>query len=95
MLTMGEEEGVFESNENKVIQNLIRLNNVKVKEVMTPRVVTAVAPEEMGFAGFPRSEVVPLLFPHSGLWKTTRSIPPDMCLRRTVLGNPTGGRVRM
>lgn len=52
MLTMGEEEGVFESNENKVIQNLIRLNNVKVKEVMTPRVVTAVAPEEMTLRDF-------------------------------------------
>lgn len=43
----GEEEGVIEEDENKIIQNIIKLDNVRAKEVMTPRVVAAVASESM------------------------------------------------
>ena len=38
-------EGVFNSKENKVIQNLMKLDYVTVKEVMTPRIVTITADE--------------------------------------------------
>ena len=41
----GEKEGVFESKENKVIQNLIKLEKVQVRDVMTPHSVTATANE--------------------------------------------------
>lgn len=44
---VGEEEGVIEKDENKIIQNIIKLDNVKAEEVMTPRVVASVAPESM------------------------------------------------
>ena len=47
MANIGAEEGVFEEKENKIIQNLIRLKDIKVTEIMTPRVVVAVADEEM------------------------------------------------
>lgn len=47
MATIGTEEGVFQEKENKVIQNLIRLRTVRVTDVMTPRVVVAVADENM------------------------------------------------
>lgn len=47
MANVGEEEGVIEEDENKMIRNLMRLNEVKAYEVMTPRVVAAVAPENM------------------------------------------------
>ena len=43
----GEEEGVIEKDENKIIQNIIKLDNVKASDVMTPRVVAAIAPESM------------------------------------------------
>lgn len=43
----GEEEGVIEKDENKIIQNIIKLDNVKAADVMTPRVVAAIAPETM------------------------------------------------
>jgi len=52
MATIGTEEGVFQEKENKVIQNLIRLRTVKVTEVMTPRVVVAVADENMSLQEF-------------------------------------------
>lgn len=44
---VGEEEGVIEEDENKIIQNIIKLDNIKAEEVMTPRVVAAIAPENM------------------------------------------------
>lgn len=47
MANIGEEEGVIEENENKIIQNLIKLDKVKAYDAMTPRVVSAIAPESM------------------------------------------------
>lgn len=47
MANIGEEEGVIEESENKIIQNLIKLDNVKAYDAMTPRVVSAIAPESM------------------------------------------------
>ena len=47
MANVGEEEGVIEEEENKIIRNLMRLNEVKAYEVMTPRVVAATAQENM------------------------------------------------
>ena len=47
MANVGEEEGVIDRSENKVIQNIIKLDNVKAYEAMTPRVVCSVAPESM------------------------------------------------
>jgi len=47
MANMAEEEGVFEEGENKVIQNLINLDDVLASDAMTPRVVAAVAKESL------------------------------------------------
>ena len=52
MVNVGEEEGVFEKSENKIIQNLIKLDNVKAGDAMTPRVVAAIAPESMKLKAF-------------------------------------------
>jgi len=52
MAAIGTEEGVFQEKENKVIQNLIRLRTVRVTDVMTPRVVVAVADENMSLQEF-------------------------------------------
>ncbi len=47
LASIGTEEGIFADKENKIIQNLIKLKNVKVSDVMTPRVVVVTANEEM------------------------------------------------
>lgn len=47
LANIGTEEGVFGEKENKIIQNLIRLKNIRVSQIKTPRVVAAVADEEM------------------------------------------------
>jgi CBS domain containing-hemolysin-like protein len=49
---IGAEEGVFGENENKIIQNLIRLKSTRVSEVMTPRVVVSIADENMSLEDF-------------------------------------------
>lgn len=52
MANMGEEEGVFDQSENKVIQNIIKLDGIKAYDIMTPRVVCAIAPESMTLKSF-------------------------------------------
>jgi CBS domain containing-hemolysin-like protein len=45
MADIGEKEGVFLESESKMIKNLIRLKNVTIKDVMTPRTVMVSAEE--------------------------------------------------
>ena len=47
LANVGEEEGVIEEDENKIIRNVMRLDDVKAYDVMTPSVVAATAPEKM------------------------------------------------
>lgn len=47
MANVGEDEGVIDQQENKIIQNIMRLDDIKAADVMTPRVVAAIAPEAM------------------------------------------------
>ena len=56
MANIGEEEGVIDNSENKVIQNIIKLDDIKAYDVMTPRVVAAIAPESMTLKQFYKQE---------------------------------------
>ena len=56
MADMGEDEGVIDEDENKIIQNVIKLGDIKAYDVMTPRVVAATAPEKMTLKQFYRSD---------------------------------------
>jgi CBS domain containing-hemolysin-like protein len=52
MASIGKAEGIFSDKENKIIQNLLRLKNIKVTDIMTPRVVVASADEELYLSEF-------------------------------------------
>jgi CBS domain containing-hemolysin-like protein len=52
LASIGADEGVFIEKEYKIIQNLLKLKNVKVTEIMTPRVVLAVANENLSLSDF-------------------------------------------
>jgi CBS domain containing-hemolysin-like protein len=52
LASIGAVEGVFSEKEHKIIQNLLKLKNVKVTDIMTPRVVVAVADENLPLAEF-------------------------------------------
>ena len=47
---------LFRSKENKIIQNILRLKNVRVTEILTPRVVVAVADENLSLVDFLKSK---------------------------------------
>lgn len=52
MVNMGHSEGIFQTGENKIIQNLIRLKTIKAKDIMTPRIVVSTASESMTLREF-------------------------------------------
>lgn len=52
MVNVGLSEGIFQSGENKIIQNLIKLTTVKAKDIMTPRIVVSTASESMTLREF-------------------------------------------
>ena len=56
LASIGADEGVFEEEEFKIIQNIIRLKNVKVTDIMTPRVVVAIADENLPVKEFLKSK---------------------------------------
>ena len=52
LASIGTDEDVFTEKQHKIIQNLLRLKNVIVTEIMTPRVVVAVADENLSLVEF-------------------------------------------
>ncbi|PKQ61828.1 hemolysin [Labilibaculum filiforme] len=52
LTNIGADEGIFTNKEHKIIQNLLRLKNVKATKIMTPRVVVAVADENLFLSEF-------------------------------------------
>ena len=52
LTSIGAEEGLFSEREHKIIQNLLKLKDVDVKQTMTPRVVVAVADENLFLSDF-------------------------------------------
>ena len=47
MVNVGEEEGVVDEDENKIFTNLMRLDSIHAYDVMTPRSVAKIAPENL------------------------------------------------
>lgn len=52
MVNVGADEGVFELSENSIIQNLLKIDNVRAKEIMTPFVVVSAVPQTMTVSQF-------------------------------------------
>ena len=52
MAEIGEQEGIFRSNESKIIRNLLRLNTIRAKDIMTPRTVVKAADQERTIESF-------------------------------------------
>jgi len=56
LASIGANEGVFTEKEHKIIQNILKLKNLKVTDIMTPRVVVAVADENLALNEFLESK---------------------------------------
>lgn len=49
---IGQNEGVFAEKESKIIQNLIKMNTIKITQILTPRVVAVIANSDMTLKEF-------------------------------------------
>ena len=49
---IGEKEGIFQDKETAIIQNIINLKSIPVKEIMTPRIVVETASEDLSLDDF-------------------------------------------
>ena len=56
MVTVGAEEGVFEKKENRMIQNLLKLDDIKARDIMTPSSVVEMAEENMTLKEFYKND---------------------------------------
>lgn len=52
MAEVAREEGELEESESKVIRNLLKFDEIQVKDIMTPRAVMLIAPEEEAIGDF-------------------------------------------
>ena len=53
---MGKDQGVFSENENRIIQNILKLQKIKVTQIMTPRVVISSVDENLTLAEFQKDK---------------------------------------
>ena len=53
---IGTDEGVFSENENKIIQNILNLQKIKVTQIMTPRVVVTSINENLNLKEFKQNK---------------------------------------
>jgi CBS domain containing-hemolysin-like protein len=52
MTEIGEKAGIFKQNESKIIHNLLRLNTLRAKDIMTPRTVVKAANQNTNIKDF-------------------------------------------
>lgn len=56
MVAVGAEEGVLEKEENSMIQNLLKLDDITARDIMTPSSVVEIAEENMTLKEFYQNE---------------------------------------
>lgn len=56
LVKMGEQEGVFKTSENRIINNLIHFEEKRVRDIMTPRTVVVSADGDKPIQDFPIEE---------------------------------------
>jgi len=56
LASIGTDEGIFSKNEARILQNVLKLKNVRAKEIMTPRVVVVLADENLKLGEFLKSK---------------------------------------
>jgi CBS domain containing-hemolysin-like protein len=83
---IGTDEGVLLKNEAEILQNLLKLKNVKAKECMTPRVVVVVADENLKLSDFLQNKDY-LTFSRIPVYKGNEENITGYVIRETVFEN--------
>ena len=94
LANMGAKEGVFQTRESNVIVNILRLKDITVKEIMTPRTVMKAAPEDMTLAEFHANKEF-LVFSRIPLYSENLDHIPGYVLKDAVLSKLAEDHHRM
>jgi len=86
LASIGQYEGLFSDKENKIIQNILRLKNFRVTEIMTPRVVVAVADENLLLKDFLKNKAY-LKFSRIPIYSENREHITGYVFRQKVFEN--------
>lgn len=86
MAEIGEKEGIFRTSEFRIIQNLMRLNTIRAKDIMTPRPVVKAADQERAIASFYQANQQ-LQFSRIPVYKDSKDHINGFVLKDEVLGN--------
>lgn len=84
MVNVGESEGVFEQSERKVVENLLKLDNIKVGEIMTPRTVVITASEHTPIREFYANKLNNI-YSRIPIYDTNPDFLTGFVLKQTVL----------
>ena len=90
LASIGTQEGIFAEKENKIIQNLIKLKNIKVKEIMTPRIVVVTASEDMTMKEFQENKEF-LHYSRIPIYRNDKDHITGYILREVVFENLADG----
>lgn len=93
MVNIGAEEGTFHAKESSFIQNVIRMQSVRVREIMTPRIVVDTASEDMTLGEFYNDRS--LKHSRIPLYSGSKDNITGYVLRQTVLESLAGGNSDM
>lgn len=80
---LAKEEGIFLEKENKIIQNVLKLKQVKVSDIMTPRVVVSIVDESMSLEEFLKNKDF-MLFSRIPVYKNEKDNITGYVFRQTV-----------
>lgn len=88
---IAEKEGVFASGESKIIQNIARFHNLKVKEIMTPRTMVFAAQEDITIGAFYKAQP-DLIFTRVPLFKDSIDEISGYFLKNEMLSSIIEGK---
>jgi CBS domain containing-hemolysin-like protein len=86
LASIGTDEGIISKNEDKILQNLLKLKNVKAKTIMTPRVVVVVADENLKLNEFLKNKNY-LTFSRIPVYSENEENITGYVIRETVFEN--------
>jgi len=86
LLRAGYFQGVIQSSEFRIMENLLQLDSVKVKEIMTPRTVVFWLPPELGTEQLARDRT-PLTFSRIPIYNVQEDTVEGVVLRRDIMSH--------
>ena len=92
MANLGKQSGALKENESAIIENLLHLNKLKAKDIMTPRTMITMADQNMTLGEFYESHNKMPPFSRIPIYNENRDHITGLILKTEVLGGMLEGR---